>query len=358
MVSKEFKEFAKVVKSLNIKDAPSNIQIDKNTGEPKPSAKNLQAFKLVDALLKLNDSEFTTLFRSRYKGGTEFDNAVAYLESVAGKEFNKNYLADVIYLAYEYRQKVEKIEARKEREAKKARIEAEKNKVILSLNRKDIAKAITGITKSMKPYIVKGEKNIQSTIKGKEKEFNKDWKDIQSAIKKDGYELIIPFGGRASLKATLLMGNLHKGDNKVSLKSYIRERFYRFYDNWFTKSGYELNTAATYIAEGRVDKLIEQLQKQFREGEEFKVELLFHRLLKKNPTLNNYTLSSPYNGNEFTLNAVNDKGETIVIQTNTITAGGYNIQRLHTRWLVDIRNTVSGKSEKFKIDNTDVKKGK
>lgn len=358
MISKEFKEFAKVVKSLNIKNAPDNIQVDKNTGEPKPSAKNLQAFKLVDAILQLNDVEFATLYRSRYKGGTEFDSAVEYLEKVAGKEFDKRYLADIIYLAYEYRGKVEKIKARKEREAKKANLAAEKQKLILSLDRRDIAKAITDITKSMKPYITKGEKGIQSTIKGKEKEFNKDWKSIQSSIKKDGYELIIPFGGRASGKATLTHGNIRKGDETISLKNYIRDKFYKFYDNWFSTGGYELNTAATYIVDGRVDKLIEQLQKQFREGEEFKVELLFHRLIKKNPTLNNYKLSSPYNGNEFTLNAVNDKGEGIVIQTNTITAGGYNIQRLHTRWLVDMKNTATNKSEKFKIDNTDVKKGK
>lgn len=348
MISKEFKDFTDLVKKLNISELPYNILVDKNTGEPKPSAKNLQAFKLVEALLKLNDSEFTTLFRDRFKWEGGGKPHVEYFQKVGGGKFNGYYLREIIALAYDYRKKVEAIEAKKEREAKKARIETEKQKLLLTLNRKDIADSINKIKKSMSPYITKAEASIKETFKRKEKEFFDEWEVIKNEMKKDGVEIIRP---SSSIETTISFSTAIVDGKKMLVKDYIRRKHYSFIHKWMDSKGYKLNTSATYFSNGNTDKLISQTQTQFRDSQEIKVEVLFHRLLKTNPTLRNYNLSSPYNGTEFTLSSNNDKGEEIRIQTNTIQAGGYNIQRLHTRWLVDIRNTVTGKGEKFTIDD-------
>jgi hypothetical protein len=349
MISKEFKEFTKKVKQLNIVELPYSIVFDKVTGKPKASGKNLQVFELIDALLKLKDDEFTSLFRNRYKqNSSEFDEAAEYLMNNAGKRFDKYYLQSLINLTYDYRKKVEAIEAKRARDAKKAGIEVEKQKLLLTLNRKDIADSINKIKKSMNPYIRKAEESIAETLNRKEKEFISGWEDIQRAMEVGGVEVIRP---SSNIESTIAYSSAIIDGKKTTVKDYIRQKHSRFFHTWMDSKGYRLNTSATYFSNGNTSKLISQTQTQFRDSQEYKVEVLFHRLLKTNPTLKNYQLAVPYNGTEFTLTANNEKSEQIRIQTNTIQAGGYNIQRLHTRWLVDIKNTVTGKGEKFTIDD-------
>jgi hypothetical protein len=349
MISKEFKNFAAGVKKLNIVELPYNILVDKSTGEPKPSAKNLKAFELVSLISKLPQSELSTLKMGRMKrGDTNFIEAGSYLKSVAGNNFDSFYLRDVLDLYIDYTKKVEAFQAKKDREAKKLAVAKEKDKLILSLSRSDIKNSMDMIKKSMEPYIKRSENSIKETITKKETEFLKEWKEIEKSMEKDGVELVNP---SKSIEGKIMYSGVRYTGPAKTLKEYIRYNFRGFFVKWFDNKGYGLTTSAKYISNGQASELITTLQKQFRQSQEFKVEVLFHRLIKTNPTLKGYVLSSPYNGNEFMMEATNDRGEKVIITTNTILAGGYNIQRLHSRWLVQLRNSVTGKQEKFTIDD-------
>jgi hypothetical protein len=352
MISKEFKDLVKGVKKLGRGyDVPYNILFDKVTGELKQTPKNIQAFELVKLYDKIDDTEKKAL-QMGWRGDSKIKHALdAYLKAEFGQD-TSIFTFSLPDLSSDYRRKMKTILAKKERDTKKAEVEREKQKLILSLNRKDIAQSISKIQKSMEPYIKGHEKSIESTFKSKEKELLSDWTSIQKSMEDNGVVIIRPSKNPVS---TIQYSPIQYNGPSKTVKDYILDNHYSFANKWFNTKLYSLNTTATYIFDGKVGDLISQFQKAFRQGEEFKVEVLFHRLIKINPTLRDYTLTSPYNGSEFTLSATNDKGVNYTINTNTITAGGYNIQRLHTRWLVTVRNSQTGKIEKFTIDDKTTK---
>jgi hypothetical protein len=99
----------------------------------------------------------------------------------------------------------------------------------------------------------------------------------------------------------------------------------------------------------RLPEFIAKAQKAYREKEYGKIDKLIYKLKARYPSLANFVMTNfrkGVDGIEFTLTADNPDGK-VSIFTQTIYAGGYNIQRLHLRWLMNV-NDAQGK--KIKIE--------
>jgi len=89
----------------------------------------------------------------------------------------------------------------------------------------------------------------------------------------------------------------------------------------------------------KLQQIITVYQDAYQMKEYEKVNSLFYRLRTKYPTLIDFKLEHPSrgrNGVEFIMTAYDSKGIEFKIYTETIIAGGYNIQRAHFRWLMQV----------------------
>jgi hypothetical protein len=103
------------------------------------------------------------------------------------------------------------------------------------------------------------------------------------------------------------------------------------------------------LSEANLPLFITKAQKMYRDKEYSKIDKLIYKLKTRYPDLSNFVMTNfrkGVNGIEFTLTADNPDGQ-VSIFTQTIYAGGYNIQRLHLRWLMHV-NDSQGK--KIKIE--------
>lgn len=360
MFEKEIKNVAKAIKSTGFKtsfDIPHYIYFDKTTGKPKQSPKNLKAMEIVNAVLKLPENYVYAL---EYDG--KYPQEYKEIKSVmdATLPHATNMLYSIGRLIGEYQRKKRVIEKKLEKQRAKEEKQKAKDKEAQSLNRADIKKAMKEIRRSMKPFIKEQKARIDKTVSLKEKEFKKEWKAILNQLKKDGFRTE-KIGDEANMASFLVYGRLvgvdepEYSNGKTMFRKWLSDYDYSLQMQWYNKKGYELKPTISYIATGKSKELATKMKDVFQKGEDHKLEVLFYRLMKSNPDLKNYALESPYEGGEFTLSAENGEGEAVMIQTNLITAGGYNIQRLHTRWLISVRNTVTGKKEEFSIKHTDKK---
>lgn len=98
-------------------------------------------------------------------------------------------------------------------------------------------------------------------------------------------------------------------------------------------------------------KYVNDLLKEYRAREENKVDKLFGKIASRWPNLKDFKFlntSKGPKGIELTIGATNNKGEAYEIITETIYAGGYNIQVLHLRWIVHIKKD-NQKVSTFKV---------
>lgn len=95
------------------------------------------------------------------------------------------------------------------------------------------------------------------------------------------------------------------------------------------------------LSDANLPVFIAKAQKMYREKEYGKIDKLVYKLKTKYPNLSNFVMTNyrrGVDGIEFTLTADNPDGK-VSIFTQTIYAGGYNIQRLHLRWLMHVNDS-------------------
>ena len=103
------------------------------------------------------------------------------------------------------------------------------------------------------------------------------------------------------------------------------------------------------LSDANLPLFIEKAQKMYRDKEYGKIDKLIYKLKTRYPNLSNFVMTNyrrGVNGIEFTLTADNPDGQ-VSIFTQTIYAGGYNIQRLHLRWLMHVSDS---QGKKIKIE--------
>lgn len=181
----------------------------------------------------------------------------------------------------------------------------------------------TQIKEKIEDFLVEQEQKIDEDIK-------KRWKYIQDENK-----------------------NLSREEfaKKYGEKKYQKAMYGQPAREYYTLSMFHYSQLGVLLRtkEERLPELITKAQKAYREKEYDKINKLVYKLKAKYPDLTDFQMTNfrkGVDGIEFTLTAKNPDGN-VNIFTQTIYAGGYNIQRLHLRWLMQV-NDSQGK--KIKIE--------
>lgn len=117
---------------------------------------------------------------------------------------------------------------------------------------------------------------------------------------------------------------------------------------YWTLRHFRLTTIGSLLekTEKYVLKDIKKQQEDYKKKEYYKIETLIGKLSIRFPKIENINLvdtKRSVNGIEFLISANVDK-TPLSISTNTIFAGGYNIQRLHLRWLMNVFDVNTSKT--------------
>lgn len=193
---------------------------------------------------------------------------------------------------------------------------AETNAKVQAANPTEVLKKMgTDIKELMETKIVEGQNHIAQTMNSDASAIYADYIDMS----RDDFA--------------------KKYYQKVQYGSHISYSAYKF---TASKTGRLL---AAKIA-GNLDAMIKNAQDIYRDGEHGKIDSMVYKLATRiGVDIESYDISKLSDRKvygEFTITVKTSDGATVRVQTETIYAGGYNIQVLHLRWLMKFKD-ISGK---------------
>jgi hypothetical protein len=176
----------------------------------------------------------------------------------------------------------------------------------------------------LSPIIQKFKEGIQPIIDEQKKKIDKSYHETYERLHND-HETLTENEFQIKYGKPLLDYN-RKPTDKYSLNSF-----------WESEAGQLLRIPKT--DQKKLQQIITMYQDDYQMNEYGKVDSLFYRLRTKYPTLIDFKLEHPSrgrNGVEFIMTSYDSNGIEFKIFTETIIAGGYNIQRAHFRWLMQV----------------------
>lgn len=265
-------------------------------------------YKITDKTLEGWKNQGITPNQIKFRGGGRFSTADADIAKALLNKWDNFSHSEQQALKGDYPDYINYLEQKRKEKEEKTSGKKEN---------KSINEIITKIHKEIDPHIKKQEQEISEKMK-KRYEFIHNEKDTLSNeefTKKYGEEIRSSYGGRSY---------------------YSLDKFRR-------------SLLGRLLIEKSPNDLIEKYQSAYREKEEGKVVSLFRKLQEKYPQIEKYkyvSSSTSIDGLEFALTGWDNEQNKYTINTNTITAGGYNIQILHLRWLMRVTDQ-NGKSVKI-----------
>lgn len=185
-------------------------------------------------------------------------------------------------------------------------------------------------------------KQDQKNIGAGQDQYAKLVKDIREAIEDFLQQQFVKID--ADIKKTkTFITDKHNTMSREEFQETYGEKIYRrgsqdsFY---YSMSRFENSKLGIILRlpDNKMPEFILKAQESYREKEYFKIDKLVFKLKKRFPDLQNFVMTnfgSSLDGIEFVISADSPEGK-VVIDTSTIYAGGYNIQRLHLRWLMHV----------------------
>lgn len=197
------------------------------------------------------------------------------------------------------------------------------------------------LIKRVKQYVAKaGEKNIDFA---EDSVYSKIIEEVKVAIQPSIDE------HKEEIKEKILRKQdfIRKEKETLSEKEFEEKWAVKDYDRKGNVIGYDIEEFYKRTLEGKLlgwdewetNKYIKEQQDAYQDREHGKLNLLFYKLKTRYPTINEFKfgdVSKRRTGLEFHITGYDSNDVIYRIDTNTIFAGGWNIQVYHMRWLMSV----------------------